>query len=96
MRLPQELKNKTYELVCGGRTIHIRQSDRGTNGRIVMFNNRIYYPKTSEKALKEMFLSEADNQWYAPDRARRYRMCQPSQEDSRPTSLSTALLRTCK
>ena len=56
LRLPQELKNKIYELVLGGQLIHVhRDREEGT------FSYHLCQAKISEKEAQGVFVASRDS-----------------------------------
>ena len=91
--LPPELKNKIYELVFGGRVVHISQDQYHD---ILKWDNRICYTKMTEEKAQEIFNNEMPDQWYDWDCPRRHGICHCRPFKNAPRSVRTTLLRTCR
>lgn len=105
LRLPQELKNRIYELVLGGQFIHVQRKRKENK-----FFHRLCQAKISEKEAHETFAA-SKGLWFSEDIRDRHHACYdvsmirqdcfrcPSHFDP-PTEpyavLSLALLRCCR
>lgn len=66
-RLPLELRNRIYEFVCGGETIHVEEKEQG------LLRYFCSATLSEEEAQKKFDTSDAP--WYAPETADRHRHC---------------------
>ncbi|KAK3171946.1 hypothetical protein OEA41_004030 [Lepraria neglecta] len=93
LSLPPELKNKIYELVFGGRVVHISQDQHHD---ILRWDNRICYPKMTEEKAQEIFNNQKPNRWCGRDWPKRHETCHCRPFKIAPRSVRTTLLRTCR
>ena len=84
LKLPQEIKNEIYEMICGGALIHIEVNNR-------KIGHTVCTAKISETQAQENFDKEVPSSWYAEKNVDRHAACCPN-----PIKNSLNVLRVCR
>ncbi|CAD6579068.1 MAG: hypothetical protein ASARMPRED_008944 [Alectoria sarmentosa] len=91
LKLPPEIKDQIYELVCGGQFLHVNHCWTENELR---FTYDICHAQLSEQAAEELFHAETTAKWFVSAVEPRHSECYNSKEHL--GNLSTDFLRTCR
>lgn len=91
LKLPIEIKNEIYELVCGGQLLHVSHYWPDNE---LKFDVEICQAALSEQAAEDLFHAETNDVWFAGAVENRHRACFAGKRH--PEKISTSLLATCR
>ena len=103
LRLPQELKNRIYELVLGEQLLHVKRDwTTSTTKKFIKeqrFTNQICSSQISEKGALDCFKTQKGSNLFVDGIELRHSNCYPSKDKSSsysPDRMNINLLHTCR
>lgn len=91
LKLPPEIKNKIYELLCGGQLLHL---DQCWIGDTLQFTHEICQAGLSEQAADDLFNADTTAQWFVGAVETRHSGCFTNAEHIE--KIGTSFLATCR